>query len=119
MEEVVLCDICICHLWQVFAAGDESLLFCSCDIINVPLSMPKSRLGYSVISNGGNNVEVIAIFVVGLVLGSALELVVGVRISAVVVVGLLVGAALRLVVGSAVLVPPFQLVHALSTPFEL
>jgi hypothetical protein len=52
--------VCICCLWQMFAAADELLWSCSCDIIGVLLSMPKSRLGYLMVSSGGNDIEVIA-----------------------------------------------------------
>ena len=95
--------VCICHLWQVFAAGDELSSFCSGDIIGVPLSVPMSRVGYYTL-NRGNVYEAIAVVEVGLAVGSALGLVVGVEISAMVVVGLVAGAALGLVVGLAVLV---------------
>ncbi len=65
---------------------------------------PPVLLRYLMVSSGGYDVEVIAVSVVGLVLGSALGLGVGVGFGAVVVVGLVVGAVLRHVVGSAVFV---------------
>jgi hypothetical protein len=87
----------------VFAAGDELSSFWSCDIVGVLMSVPKSRSGYSTLS-GGNDIDVVAVVVVGLAVGLALGLVVDVEIGAVIVIGLVVGAALGLLVGSAVLV---------------
>ncbi len=87
----------ICCQRRVFAPGDELLSFCSYDIVGVPLSVPKLRLGYSMTLTRGKDIEVIAVVVVGLVADLALGLVVSVEIGAIVVVGLVVGTALRLV----------------------
>jgi hypothetical protein len=50
--------------------------------MGVPQSGPKSRLGYSA-SSEGNDIEIVAVGVVGLVVGSAMRMVVGVGVGAV------------------------------------